>query len=241
MFLNTFNMKIKEKPCKGIVSETAGFGCGALQYNRKKGLGVVCGCWARWLSNTDAGKEVLKKSIIYAKKIKKSESVKRDKEIRESLKTKSDYEKELQVIINTIVRTIDKNVCCISSLKDIKGKFDAGHYFSVGSTPSLRFNLNNIYAQSVEQNRHKGGNPIDFIRGVKIIYGSKQSEYLTELRSIYPVLKLSIPEIKEYIVKAKQVIDILNKEDCDFYPPEKRVLMRFYFNNFIGIYGKESG
>jgi len=66
------------------------------------------------------------------------------KEMVEKLKTLSDYKKDLEIEINAIVRLIDKGHDCISGgFKDYK--MHAGHLYSVGAFPSIRFNLLNIY------------------------------------------------------------------------------------------------
>lgn len=229
-------MKPKEKPCKGT-GVAAGYGCGLPQDNRRYGLGFGCKCFQRWLYDTPEGAEVIKKSSLQGKREVKKEQKAKDTETRNSLKTKSDWEAELQKVINSIVRTIDKGCPCISSRRIITGKYDAGHFYSVGSHPALRFNLMNIYAQSVEQNQHKGGNPIGFRDGIRFLYSMEHLEYLDGLRALYPVLKLSIPEIQEAIKKAKSVLSRLKKNEVN-RTRWQRLELRASINNEIGIYGE---
>lgn len=228
------SIKPKEHPCKGT-GVAKGHGCGTMQLHRRYGLGVKC-CFSTWLRTTKAGEEVIKKSTITAKKEITRTRKEKDRETRENLKTHSDYLAGLQKEINSIVRLIDARTFCISSMRPLKPKFDAGHYYSVGSNPSIRFNLFNIYAQSVHDNQHKGGNPIEFLNGLKIVYGYEHSEYVQDLRRLYPVLKLSIPELQDATLKARAAVKELKAAD-KFYPePSDRLRLREHYNKQIGIY-----
>ena len=63
---------------------------------------------------------------------------KRKKQIKEELKTVQDLMKEAQVAFNAYIRERDKGKPCISCGKPLKGKYDAGHFFSSGGLgPSL--------------------------------------------------------------------------------------------------------
>jgi hypothetical protein len=228
------SIKAKEHPCKGT-GIAAGHGCGKMQFERRYGLGIRC-CFSTWLRTTKEGEEIIKKSTITAKKEVTKIRKAKDKETRESLKTHSDYLAGLQKEINSIVRLIDSRTFCISSMRPLNPKFDAGHYYSVGSNPSIRFNLFNIYAQSVHENQHKGGNPIEFLSGLKIVYGLEHSEYVQDLKRRYPVLKLSIPEIQEATSKARVIVKYLKEQDKTYLEPSERLRLRGVFNYRIGIY-----
>jgi hypothetical protein len=69
----------------------------------------------------------------------------------------SDHVKELQVIVNKYVRLRDKDKGCISCGTPLLGKYDAGHYYSAGGNPELRFNTDNIHGQCVYCNQHRHG------------------------------------------------------------------------------------
>jgi len=130
----------------------------------------------------------------------KSEKIKKDNKdwkieksvIKEKLKTKSDYEKELQKEINTIVRLIDKGSFCHSTKKPLNDKYDAGHFYSVGSNNSIRFNLFNIYAQSVYANQYLSGDQINFLNVLSEVYGEEHKEYVLSLKGLYSYVKLTI-------------------------------------------------
>jgi predicted AAA+ superfamily ATPase len=178
-------------------------------------------------------------AIEYTKKKKTKEADKvwktQKSELKESLKTKSDYEKELQKEINTIVRLIDKGSFCHSTKKPLNDKFDAGHFYSVGSNNSIRFNLFNIYAQSVYANQYLSGDQINFLNVLSEVYGIEHKEYVLSLKGLYTYIKLSIEDLKEKIVIAKQIVKELKKSDL-IYPAKMRLQLRKVYNDRIGIY-----
>jgi hypothetical protein len=228
-------IKPKEKPCKGM-GIAHGFGCGKLTMHRINGLGKMCGCYSSWLLTSENGKIKLAKSIIHAKKeTKKTENAFKS-DLRQKLKTLSDYHKELQKEINTLVRTIDKGGLCISSQKPLNDKFDAGHFYSVGSNPSLRYHLDNIHAQSVYSNQHLSGDQINFLFGLELTYGPEYKDFVLELKRKYQVLKLTSDQLSEKTKLVKEIIKELRTNDKVYSGPD-RLLLRKEFNERIGIYG----
>lgn len=179
--------------------------------------------------------KIVEKNKLSNKKIEKRKKAEEKNLLKEKLKTRSDYEKELQKEINTIIRLIDKGSVCHSTLKPLNDKFDAGHFKSCGSSPSIRFNLFNIYAQSVYANQYLSGDQINFMNGLSEIYGEEHKEYVLSLKKLYPILKLSIDEYKEKIVLARQVVKHLKLEN-KIYPALKRIELRKEYNDFLGIY-----
>lgn len=106
--------------------------------------------------------ECIKAELELKKKAYKKNWNKEKKQRKEALKTNSDYVRELQIIFNTFIRLRDKNKPCISCNKPLNSKFDAGHYYSTGSYPELRFNESNVHGQCVHCNQHKRGNLIEY-------------------------------------------------------------------------------
>jgi hypothetical protein len=174
-------------------------------------------------------------AISHAKEVKAKQQRAKDKMTREGLKSNSDYLKELQKEINTIVRLIDKGSQCISTLKPLNDKFDAGHLYSVGSNPALRFHLDNIHAQSVYANQYLSGDQINYINGLSEVYGKCYKDYVLNLKSVYKVLKLSQDELKEKITIAGQIVKELKVLDLQ-YPPKVRLELRKKYNERLGIY-----
>lgn len=87
------------------------------------------------------------------------------KEIRtakERIKSRGDYLREAQAAFNAWVRERDADLPCISCGRYHQGKYDAGHYRTVGSNPALRFNTFNCHKQCVPCNQHKSGDIVNY-------------------------------------------------------------------------------
>lgn len=156
------------------------------------------------------------------------------KEMVEKLKTLSDYKAALEKEINAIVRLIDKGHECIS------GGFDnyvvhAGHLYSVGAFPSIRFNLLNIYAQSEHDNYHLHGNCAIYKERIVEIFGKAASDEIENLKVKYPKLQASVPQIKEATEIARRIKESLIKMDT-YYEIEERISLRIIYNKMIGLY-----
>lgn len=156
------------------------------------------------------------------------------KAMKENIKTLSQWKNDLQKEINAIVREIDKGHPCISSNRNLGKSFDAGHMMGRQSFPEIRYHLMNIYAQSVEQNQHKSGNPIGFMDGLEQTFGKKHLELVMALKS-HPELRITIEEIKEKIPICRSILKWLKLQDRKFTTLE-RLELREKFNNEINIY-----
>jgi hypothetical protein len=155
--------------------------------------------------------------------------------LKEKLKTLSDYAKDLQKEVNTIVRLIDKGTQCISTLKTLNDKYDAGHFYSVGGNPALRFHLDNIHAQSVYANQYLSGDQMNYLNGLREVYGLEYKEYVISLKARYTVLKLTIEEMKDKITISRGIVKWLKLQDRS-YSDKKRIELRKEYNLKLGIY-----
>lgn len=81
---------------------------------------------------------------------------------RERIKPKGDYMREAQAAFNAWIRERDRLLPCISCGRHHQGKYDAGHYRTVGSNPALRFEPLNCHKQCVPCNQHKSGNIVEY-------------------------------------------------------------------------------
>ena len=172
-------------------------------------------------------------------KKQKTESKAWNKEKRQridKLKTLTDWKKDLEKLINAIVRLIDKgNPCMMCSGHPMK-RINACHYHAVGGNDTIRFNLFNIWAGCHSCNSEKGGN----IHGYDVLLIEKQGrerwEYVKfDLLRIYKYIGLSIPEIKEAIVIARKIKRELEKID-KVYSYEMRWKLRTKYNERLNIY-----
>ena len=147
-------------------------------------------------------------AIIHAKDLKKKKSVsvwKKEKSaLKESLLTKKDYLNILQKVFNTYIRQRDKGRPCVSCDKPYK-EFDinASHYFSVGSSPSLRFNEDNVHASCIKCNKELHGNIAEYTIRLPKKIGVERFEKLKQDRNA--TLKLSIEDVKDLIKKYREL------------------------------------
>lgn len=228
-------MEVKLKICdKGINKAKGVVGCGASTL--KLTYGLCNSCLWDFYHNDERGKIIYQKCFLPKVSLKlKSFDKEETKQMKENIKTLSDYAKELQKEINTIVRLIDKGSQCISTLKPLNNKFDAGHFYSVGSNPALRFHLDNIHAQSVYANQYLSGDQINYINGLSEVYGADYKDYVLNLKSVYKVLKLSKDELKAKIIIAKEIVKELKLKDLNYFRSD-RIFLREIYNKRLGIY-----
>lgn len=97
---------------------------------------------------------------------------------KEKVKTRAEHMKDAQTAFNAWVRERDAKLPCISCGRHHQGKYDAGHYRTVGSNPALRFEPLNCAKQCVPCNQHKSGDIVNYrIELVKRI-GAELVEWL---------------------------------------------------------------
>ena len=114
---------------------------------------------------------LLAKSNTKRKKTQRKET----KELKTALKTHSEWLRDLQKVFNTYIRERDKGKPCISCDRPLANKFDAGHFFSVGAYPNIRFNEDNTNGQCVHCNQHKHGNVSEY--AIRLPYRIGQERY----------------------------------------------------------------
>jgi hypothetical protein len=236
------------KKCKGT-GKAKGFGCGEKlpysernglkSYKSKYGLGLDCSCYTNWLiSDNPKAKETFNSMLIKNKKDfekkKKQTWNKKKLAIKKSLETKSDLEKKLQKEINLIVRLIDKGHECISSGRSLGKKYDAGHLYTTGAHPTIRFNLFNIFSQSVHDNQHKSGNELEYFFRLGELFSSDFQDFVVSLKQI-DALHLSKDDIRDKISVARSLVKWLKLQDRTF-SKEERLSVRSDMNNQLGIY-----
>ena len=185
-----------------------------------------------WL--TQWAMQVVAKQKKKQLKDKKTAWTKEKLEIKKKLMSLSDWKNQLQTEINAIIREIDKGHGCIATGSH-QGQMHAGHYFSVGSNPTLRFHLENIWIQSMHSNSWKGGDTIRYQEGIIALYGKGYLDYLNSLQSIKP-LQLSKSDIEEKIPIARGILKWLKLQNRKF-TNEERLSLRIEFNKKLQIYG----
>ena len=149
--------------------------------------------------------DCIKAHVGYSKVVKAKQWNTKKKVIKEKLKTNKDYLKELQVVFNKFIRIRDKDKGCISCGKPLNTKFDAGHFYSVGSTPSLRFHEDNVHGQCVYCNQHLHANIHAYTERLPLRIGIEPFERLKSLKNgVTKYDNTELVELKElYKMKIK--------------------------------------
>ena len=139
-------------------------------YTPSKALQVVCSPSCALLHAKQKGE---KERTALAKIERKA-----IREAKERIKPRAAYMKEAQSVFNSWVRARDADQPCISCGRHHQGKYDAGHYRSVGSNPALRFEPLNCHRQCVPCNQHKSGNAIEYRIGLVARIGAEAVAWL---------------------------------------------------------------
>jgi hypothetical protein len=146
---------------------------------------------------------------LRSKQIQKAK-VKEKKELKEKVMTLSEWLNIFQKVFNTYIRLRDKHLPCITcNILKNNVQYHAGHFYSVGSNPSLRFNEDNVHKQCSSCNCKKHGNISEYAINLPKRIGVKRFEILTSNRT--NVLRLTIPEIQDLIKTYKAKIKELEK------------------------------
>ena len=125
---------------------------------------------------------------------------------KEALKTKREWLKDAQVVFNRYIRTRDANEPCIScqGVSDddnllTGSRYDAGHFFSVGAHPAMRFDERNCHKQCSSCNNFKSGNIQNYrVNLIKKMGRQEFERFETEAHSA-KAKKYTIDYLKELI------------------------------------------
>ena len=129
-------------------------------------------------------------------------------EIKEKLKTWSDYIQELQKVFNQFIRLRDANLPCISCGTSKNIEYHAGHFIPAGNYGFLRFNEDNVHKQCGKNcNKEKHGNYHEYRPNLIKKIGVEKVLWLEENK--HKNLDLTIPQIIElksiYTKKVKEL------------------------------------
>jgi hypothetical protein len=140
--------------------------------------------------------ECIASHVEYAKEQQRKSWRKEKKKLKDGLKTRSDYLSELQVIFNTYIRLRDKDESCISCSTQKDVKYDAGHFYSVGAYPNIRFNEDNCHKQcSNNCNVHLSGNVHEYRPRLIEKIGIARFNHLNKVKN--EPLRITIEKIQE--------------------------------------------
>ncbi|UZE14781.1 recombination protein NinG [Pseudomonas sp. B21-053] len=97
---------------------------------------------------------------------------------KEKLKSRAEHLKDTQHAFNAWVRERDAELPCISCGRHHQGKYDAGHYRTVGSNPALRFEPLNCHRQCSPCNTQLSGNIVNYRIALVKRIGAEQVDWL---------------------------------------------------------------
>lgn len=126
---------------------------------------------------------------------------------KQNLKGHGYYTQTLQAVFNTFIRLRDKGRPCICCDKPLSDKYHAGHFFSTGAFPGLRFDEDNCHGQREDCNLHKHGNSAEYALNLPKRIGEERFLALYDRRK--NLSKLSIPDIQDKITHYKEKIEQL--------------------------------
>ena len=218
------------KACKGK-GKGEGFGCSEEREIQKGHYGLCDECFKGFLLESPYGKDIIKLMSDRArKKIKKDEKEHLKKQ-REELKSINDYKKELQPILNSIIRFIDYEKGCISCNHGWEGEWtrqkQAGHFFDKHLNSNLRFMVFNIFVQCTVCNDRKSANLNDFRKGITKHYGRDMMDYIDSLPSKYKSHTFTLEQLKNAIKKAREILNDI-KKGRDYSRLEVDSLLKLY-------------
>lgn len=132
----------------------------------------VCG-WACGLAIAPVNQEKARKAI--------DQRERREIKVRkEKLKSRAEYAKEAQAVINRYVRLRDAHLGCISCDKPASwgGQWHCSHFRSIGAAAHLRFNLWNMNKSCSQCNAHLSGNIMVYRPRLAEKIGAEKVEWL---------------------------------------------------------------
>lgn len=222
------------KECKGR-GLARGFGCGVVGFYNSLHKGLCHTCWPDWLLNTEDGQEYLQRVQLKAKKYVKYEQKQRTTTAKRELLSVDAYRaKVLQPVINEIVRLIDYGQPCIAS-GVTRAKFSAGHFTSVGANRLIAMNVHNIHIQAYHSNGPQGGQPIEYLAGLREVYGYEYADFVMSLRGYRRTHKFNKSELEEAFKVSLRIRNRLRRNKA-VRPPLQRLRLRDMVNRVVGLY-----
>lgn len=162
------------------------------------------GCNAEFIPHTSTQKVCsMGCAMKYTKDEKERKALQENRKRKQALKTRSDYLKDAQRAFNTFIRTRDAMEPCISCGCQVEqkrgGTYDAGHFFSIGAHPAMRFDERNCHKQCVKCNRDLSGNVHNYRLALIDKLGQEEFDRFEQEAYQSEPKKYSIDDLKEII------------------------------------------
>lgn len=200
---------MKQKICKNGIGKAIGFdGCGKETF--KTTYNLCPSCLYSFYTTDERGKILYQKSFLPKVSLKlKSFDKAKTKQMRECLKTLSEYEAEAKKVFQKWVRMRDKDLPCVSC-GTIKAKdWHGSHFYSANLYSGLIFDERNVHKSCDYCNVFLHGNLLEYRKGLIERYGLAYVESL-EVESVnkrvYKYTKQELIDIKNlYNGKIKNI------------------------------------
>lgn len=143
-----------------------------------------------------------------AEKQRKAER-KSHKEAKERLKTRGDHLREAQTQFNRFIRARDYDLPCIScGTQNPNIQYCAGHYFTVGGHPELRFDELNVHKQCNKScNMELSGNIAAYRVSLVKKIGREGMDYLEGPHDPKNYIIADVQEIKQKYAKLARELE----------------------------------
>lgn len=114
---------------------------------------------------------------------------------KEAIKSKADWAREAQSVVNKYVRLRDAHLGCVSCDKPAnwQGQWHGSHFRSVGAATAVRFNLWNIHKACSVCNNWKSGNLSEYEPRLMEKIGSDKVDWL---RTQNQLVRYDVPYLK---------------------------------------------
>ena len=154
-------------------------------------------------------REQKRKAAIKSEREAKRKERAKTAAMRHRLETIPELTKKAQAAFNRYIRLRDRGKPCISCGKPLGSEpnsYDAGHYRSVGSSPHLRFDENNVHGQCKHCNCHLSGNVVAYRQGLIGRIGLPETERIEADQSEKHYGKQDLRELAAtYRKKAREI------------------------------------
>ena len=167
------------------------------------GLDFVCGIEHL----AELGLQRAQKQKDEQRKAKKREL----KQRREKLKSRTDWLREAQQVFNAFIRERDKALPCVSCGRHHQGKWNAGHFRSVGACSALRFDERNVWKQCEPCNSHLSGNITEYRVELVRRLGEAGVE---ALETTNPLRRWTIEEAQQIKAEYKAKLNALREQEA---------------------------
>lgn len=195
---------MKQKICKKGINKAIGFkGCGKETF--KTTYGLCDSCLYDFYTTDERGKVIFEKRKL---KVKQTKDKAFKDDLRQKLKTLSDYEAEAKKVFQKWVRLRDIELKCISCGTQNPKLWHGGHFKKSEIYSGLIFDERNVHKQCSRCNVFLNGNEGEYRIGLVNRYGK---EYVEKLEAD-SIIKRNYKYTKDELIQIKNLYNGKIKE-----------------------------